>query len=104
MSERTRDIAVMRALGASRDTVLIVILFEACIIAIAGGASGWVGGHALAAWASPLVEARTGVKLSFFSIHYPNELWIIPSLILTGILAGLIPALVAYRTDVSKSL
>ncbi|MCY2973282.1 MAG: ABC transporter permease [Planctomycetota bacterium] len=104
MSERTRDIAVMRALGASRDTVLIVILFEACIIAIVGGAIGWIGGHALAAWASPLVEARTGVKLSFFSIHYPNELWIIPSLILAGILAGIIPALVAYRTDVSKSL
>jgi len=104
MSERTRDIAVMRALGASRDTVLLVILFEACLIAILGGAIGWVGGHALAAWASPLVEARTGVKLSFLSINYPNELWIIPSLIVTGILAGLIPALVAYRTDVSKSL
>ena len=104
MSERTRDIAVMRALGASRDTVLFVILFEASIIAILGGAIGWIGGHALAAWASPLVEARTGVKLTFLSIHYPNELWIIPGLVLTGILAGIIPALVAYRTDVSKSL
>jgi hypothetical protein len=44
------------------------------------------------------------VKISFFSIHYPNELWIIPGLIIVGVLAGLIPALVAYRTDVSKSL
>ncbi len=31
MNERTRDIAVMRALGASRDHVLLVILFEALL-------------------------------------------------------------------------
>ncbi len=104
MNERTRDIAVMRALGASRDTVLAVILCEACLIAVCGGLLGWVGGHAIAALASPMIEGRTGVKISFLSIHYPNELWIIPSLVVIGILAGLIPALVAYRTDVSKSL
>ena len=104
MNERTRDIAVMRALGASRDTVLAVILCESCLIAIFGGALGWVGGHAIAAIFSPLVESRTGVKIAFSSIHYPNELLIIPSLVVIGILAGLIPALVAYRTDVSKSL
>ncbi|MDZ4849362.1 MAG: FtsX-like permease family protein [Pirellulaceae bacterium] len=104
MNERTRDIAVMRALGASRDKVLAVILCEACLIATVGGAIGWIGGHALAAFSSPMVEGRTGVKISFLSIQYPNEFWIIPSLILIGILAGLIPALVAYRTDVSKSL
>ncbi len=104
MNERTRDIAVMRALGASRDKVLSVILCESCLIAIAGGVIGWIGAHAIAAFSSPYIEARTGVKISFLSIHYPNELWVIPSLILVGILAGLIPALVAYRTDVSKSL
>ncbi len=104
MNERTRDIAVMRALGASRDTVLAVILCESCLIAIAGGMIGWIGGHAIAAVLSPLIESRTGVKISFMSIHYPNELWTIPSLMIVGILAGLIPAIVAYRTDVSKSL
>jgi putative ABC transport system permease protein len=104
MNERTRDIAVMRSLGASRDTVLAIILCESCLIAILGGLLGWIGGHALAALASPIIEGRTGVKISFFSIHYPNELWIIPGLIIVGVLAGLIPALVAYRTDVSKSL
>jgi putative ABC transport system permease protein len=104
MNERTRDIAVMRALGASRDTVLAVILCESCLIACVGGLLGWIGGHAIAAMASPMIEGRTGVKISFWSIHYPNELWVIPSLVIVGILAGLIPALVAYRTDVSKSL
>jgi putative ABC transport system permease protein len=104
MHQRTRDIAVMRALGASRDTVLIIILCESVLIAVAGGFLGWVVGHGFAALMSPLVESRTGVKISFFSVHYPNELWVIPGLVIVGILAGLIPALVAYRTDVSKSL
>jgi putative ABC transport system permease protein len=104
MNERTRDIAVMRSLGASRDTVMLVILFEACLIAIGGGLLGWLGGHTIATLMSPMVESRTGVRIHFWSISYPSELWIVPGLILTGILAGLIPAIVAYRTDVSKSL
>jgi putative ABC transport system permease protein len=104
MHQRTRDIAVMRALGASRDTVLIIILCESVLIAVAGGVLGWMAGHGIAAAMSPMIESRTGVRISFFSVHYPNELWVIPGLVLVGILAGLIPALVAYRTDVSKSL
>ncbi len=71
MNQRTRDIAVMRALGASRDTVLIIILFESCFIALIGGAIGWIVGHGSAALASPMIEARTGVKVSFFSVNYP---------------------------------
>jgi putative ABC transport system permease protein len=103
MNQRTRDIAVMRALGASRDTVMMIILGEACLIAIGGGLLGWLAGHALATGLSPMVEGRTGVRINFWDLH-PNELWMIPGLILIGILAGIIPALVAYRTDVSRSL
>jgi putative ABC transport system permease protein len=103
MNQRTRDIAVMRALGASRDTVMMIILGEACLIAIGGGLLGWLAGHALATGLSPMVEGRTGVRINFWDVH-PNELWMIPGLVLIGILAGIIPALVAYRTDVSRSL
>jgi putative ABC transport system permease protein len=103
MHQRTRDIAVMRALGASRDTVLLVILIESCLIAVAGGIIGWFVGHGVGFLMSPWIEARTGVRISLWSLH-PNELWIIPGLIVIGSLAGLIPSLVAYRTDVSKSL
>lgn len=103
MYQRTRDIAVMRALGASRDTVFLIILFEACLIAVGGGILGWLAGHGVAAILSPRIESETGVRIAFWSFH-PNEIWIIPGLIVVGILAGLIPSIVAYRTDVSKSL
>jgi putative ABC transport system permease protein len=104
MNERTRDIAVMRALGASRDRVLLVILCEAILISLFGGILGWIVGHAIAAAASPIVEYRTGIRVGLFSINSVAEPFIIPGLILIGILAGLLPALMAYRTDVSRSL
>ena len=45
MNDRKRDIAVMRALGARRDTVTSVILLESLLIAVIGGVSGWVVGR-----------------------------------------------------------
>jgi putative ABC transport system permease protein len=104
MHERTRDIAVMRALGAGRNTVLLVILAEALLISVGGGLLGWTIGHAIAAAASPVVEARTGIRVGFWSMNSVAEPFIIPGLVVIGILAGLLPALMAYRTDVSRSL
>jgi putative ABC transport system permease protein len=104
MQERTHDIAVMRALGAGRNTVLLVILAEALLISVGGGLLGWTIGHAIAAAASPVVEARTGIRVGFWSMNSVAEPFIIPGLVVIGILAGLLPALMAYRTDVSRSL
>lgn len=39
--ERSRDVAVMRALGASRGQVLATVLIEAVILALGGGLAGW---------------------------------------------------------------
>jgi putative ABC transport system permease protein len=104
MNERTRDIAVMRALGASRDRVLLIILMESILISVGGGFLGWFAGHGLAKLASPLIERRTGISVGFLSLNWQAELLIIPGLVLVGILAGLLPAIMAYRTDVSRSL
>ena len=37
MSDRRRDMAVMRALGAGRRTVLTIVLLESILLALAGG-------------------------------------------------------------------
>jgi putative ABC transport system permease protein len=105
MSERRGEIAVMRALGAGRGTVMTIILLEATLLALAGGFLGWFVGH-LACWlAGPAIEQRTGVLVGFLSLlTLPLELAIIPSLIVLAILVGIWPAISAYRTDVAKSL
>ncbi len=103
MNERKRDIAVMRALGARRDVVLVVILMESILIALGGGLIGWVAGHAVGSAASGEVEARTGIQIDFFTMTI-WEWYVVPGLMLLAVLAGIIPALVAYRTDVAKNL
>jgi putative ABC transport system permease protein len=104
MSERKRDIAVMRALGASRDHITAIILVESVLIAVIGGFLGWIAGHAVGPLSNSWTEQSTGVRIDFLSINSIEELFIVPGLVLIGILAGIIPALAAYRTSVAKSL
>ena len=122
MSERRGEIAVMRALGAGRGTVLGIILLEATLLALFGGLLGWLAGHLGCFALSPLIEDRTGVQVGFGlwepsfpmlqwlgiagteSFRVAVELLLIPALLLLAILVGIWPAISAYRTDVAKSL
>ena len=65
MAERRKEIAVMRALGAGRLTVMMIILAESVILSMLGGICGWVGGHLLNVFVNRFVEPQTGVRLSF---------------------------------------
>jgi putative ABC transport system permease protein len=127
MSQRHHEIAVMRALGANRSKVMLIMLLESILLALSGGLLGWFAGHALNAVLGPLVEGQTGVPLGFWNfapklplseIPYANyflsgqilqfavspELLLIPGLILLAIAVGIYPAISAYRADIAKSL
>jgi len=103
MTERSHDIAVMRALGASRNAVMAIILVESILLSLGGGLIGMLLGHGLIGLASPYVIERTGITLSSFEFDW-QELVLIPGLVLLASLVGFLPALAAYRTDVAKSL
>lgn len=103
MAERSHDIAVMRALGASRNAVMAIVLVESILLALGGGLIGMALGHGLLGIASPYVLERTGISLSSFEFDW-QELVLIPGLIVLASLVGFLPALAAYRTDVAKSL
>jgi putative ABC transport system permease protein len=102
--ERSRDVAVMRALGARRGQVLATVLLEAILLAVGGGLVGWLLGHGLVAALGPWITAKTGVPVSLLSAAPLAELLLVPFLIGLAILAALLPALAAYRTDVAKWL
>ncbi len=125
MSQRQQEIAVMRALGANRTKVMMIILCEAILLALVGGLLGWATGHGLNAALGPIVENKTGVPVGFLSfapattiaemtggmisgtlgsVAISPEFLIIPGLMLLAVIVGIYPAISAYRTDVSKSL
>jgi putative ABC transport system permease protein len=102
--ERSRDVAIMRALGARRSHVLAVVLIESVLLAVGGGLAGWALGHLLVGAISPLITTNAGVSASVLSAAPGAELLLVPFLVALAILAALLPAVAAYRTDVAKWL
>ncbi|MDA9776935.1 ABC transporter permease [Rubripirellula sp.] len=103
MNDRKRDIAVMRALGARRSTVTTIIIYESLLVATIGAIVGWILAHAGITAYSGTIEDQTGVQVGFFTTS-GNEVWILPLVILLALIAALLPAWSAYRTDVGSNL
>jgi putative ABC transport system permease protein len=103
MNERRQEIAIMRALGAKRSTVMLIILFESILLSLCGGLIGVVIGHALIAVLGPIIASAVMVIVNPLHFQFA-ELILIPGLVLLASLVGYLPAVVAYRTDVAQSL
>ncbi len=103
MSDRRHEIAIMRALGARRVTVMLIVLCESILLALGGGAIGVLLGHGLTGLLAPVIAQQTGVVVSPLQFQ-TSELVLIPGLILLATVVGYLPAVVAYRTDVAQSL
>ena len=103
MNDRRRDIAVMRALGARRETVTAIIVLESFLVAIIGGVLGWVLAHLAIALYGGQIESQTGISVGFLSTS-SYEVYILPVVLALALLAALLPAWSAYRTDVGSNL
>ena len=77
MSDRRHEIAVMRALGASRVTVGTIILLESIMLSLGGGLFGLAVGHALVGILAPTIAEQTGVIVGAFQFQW-QELILIP--------------------------
>ena len=103
MNERRQEIAIMRALGARRGTVMSIILLESVLLSLGGGVIGVVIGHSLIAAVGPKIASAVMVVVNPWDFQ-AVELILIPGLIILASLVGYLPAVVAYRTDVAQSL
>jgi putative ABC transport system permease protein len=100
---RRKEIAIRSALGANRARVVLPLLLESVLISLAGGAVG-------------LITAHYGIELllKFFAdklprmgaigLNGPVLLFTLGLSLLTGLLAGLLPALNMTRGDVNEAL
>ncbi len=103
MADRRREIAVMRALGANRMTVLSIIVVESVLICLAGGIGGMLLGHLLIVLATPIVEYSADMLINPWSFE-STELCLFPALMLLAVVVGIVPGFTAYFSDVARGL
>jgi putative ABC transport system permease protein len=103
MNDRRHEIAIMRALGARRVTVMLTILVESILLSLIGGFFGLLLAHGIIGACSPLIANWTGVAVGMLQFQ-TRELILIPGLILLASAVGYLPALSAYKTDVARAL
>ncbi len=105
VTQRTREIGVLKSLGATRREILLQFLLEAMVIVTAGGLTGVLIGWGATAGIGtlpllgPLFKDDSGggdihLKISQFAVVTSTIV-----LELIGVVAGLLPALKASRLD-----
>lgn len=103
MNERRREFAILRALGARRSTVFFAIVLEAASISCLGALLGYVVYGAIFIGATLAIKSHVGVVLDWTLFH-PIMVAAPIGMVLIGGIAGIIPAVKAYSTDVATNL
>ena len=107
ISQRMKDIGVLRLLGYARWQILVSFLLESLVIALAGGLLGCALGALTDGWtASSMVGGHGGGKFVVLQLSIDAEI-IATGILLTllmGLLGGLLPALSAMRLKPLEAL
>ena len=102
---RRKEIAMRFALGASRGRMIRQLLTESVLLALCGGVAGLVFAR-WAAMALMSIRIPTDLPLHLFDLRVDWRVFAFSFLaaLVTGIVAGLLPALQAHRTDLADTL
>ncbi len=100
--ERIREFGVMRAIGARRGFIFRLVLLEALLLALAGGAVGVAAGY-LGSWVVNLYTTQA-VGLALSAVTPRLVLFSLAVALALGLSAGLLPARVASRISVVEAL
>lgn len=97
VSERTREIGIRKALGATNSHVLGQFLIEALIMCVVGGIAGLATAYTLAFAIATQLSFQPAITWQITAIGFGMALF-------TGIVFGLYPAVKAARKDPIESL
>jgi putative ABC transport system permease protein len=107
VSVRTREIALRFAVGASRRRIVAQFLTESVVLSLAGAAAGAL----FAVWATKALRGMLPAEMLRFlpgwerlGLNSHVLLYTMAAGVLSGVLAGIVPALFASRTDLDETL
>ena len=99
--ERTRELGLLRAVGASRSQIRTMVRWESVLIAVLGATLGLVIG-ALFGWM--VVTSLSDLGISRLVIPGGRLLTAVVIAAVAGVLAAIVPARRAARTDILRAL
>jgi putative ABC transport system permease protein len=95
--ERTREIGVRRAMGATQKDILFQFLSEAVLISVAGGLAGIITGGLLSFGIERFADIKTLVSYISIVVAFGVSFTV-------GLVFGIVPAYRAARADPVVSL
>jgi putative ABC transport system permease protein len=103
VSARLREIAILRALGATRGKILSMICVESALVGLFGGIAGLIIGHLMGGLGSFYFNHYIGQSINW--VHTDRfEFYYLIAVVVVALIAGLVPAMKAYRTPVAVNL
>ncbi|HEY2586813.1 MAG TPA: ABC transporter permease [Tepidisphaeraceae bacterium] len=103
VAARRREIAILRALGATKYRILTLICVEAALVGLLGGVLGFIAGHLLGAGGSVYMTQLVGEGINWTAVGHEEWIYLVAVVLLAAV-AGLVPGLKAYRTPVATNL
>ena len=103
LDTRRQEMAVLRSIGAAPRFIFAVLIVEALLISCAGIVSGvaisYIGLYAF----EPLLVTKLGLTTGLFT-PAASELWFLLAIVGCALLAGCVPAWLAYRNSLADGL
>lgn len=102
MKEKKYDLAIMRCLGASKAKIFSLVMLEGLLITTSGAILGLIIGH-IALQLIGLYQESAQARLT--GVYFvTDELYLIASGLVIGIVASIIPAIQTYKVDIARTL
>jgi putative ABC transport system permease protein len=101
--EQRKDTSILRALGASRGTIFNINICQMLVLAVIGVILGCILSHIVIAIIGNYIVVNYGLYMSGL-VFLKEEFIAMAITIVLALLAGIIPALMVYKTDATKYL
>lgn len=104
LKERKYEFALLRVSGASRIQMLGLVLFESLLLCVVGFFFGTLFGRLALVMISSTTDEQFKMAFNPMTIIWEKEGILFLVTIFVGVLAAVIPAVKAYRLNISKTL
>ena len=103
LSERRREMAVLRSTGARPAHIFLLLCIESLVLTLAGIVAGLVLHYVLTGIGAIIIRQQFGLSIALTAPH-TNDFKILLAITVAGFIAGTLPALQAYRKSLADGL